>query len=494
MEKILTAQEMKRYDKETITAGTPALILMERAARAAFEILLEEFDTARVLILCGSGNNGGDGLAMARLLAAHLGHAEVCYLGVCTSEGKPDTDKMSAECAAQYAMLPSNVSVMTEPDLTGVTAVVDAVFGIGLTRPLAGKHATAVTAINAANIPVLAIDIPSGINADSGAVMGCAMKATKTVAIAAKKYGHLLFPGAQLCGEVTVADIGIEIGEAAGHLLEGSDLSALPPRPRRAHKGTFGRVLVVGGSKEMSGAAYLSAKAAYRAGAGLVEILSPEENRFVYQTLLPEAVLTCYDETNASDKLAPALTRADAVALGMGLSQSDMAKQLVADVLSTKDIPLIVDADALNLIAANLPLRALLYMRGNVIVTPHLAEMSRLAAKPVAEIAADLPHAAASFAKDSGAVVVLKDAHTVIAADGSLYVNTLGNSGMATGGSGDVLAGIIASFAAQGATAAIAATRGVLAHALAGDAAKKTHGNHGLMASDLPEALAEILP
>ncbi len=494
MEKILTANEMKRDDTEAIAAGTPALILMERAARAAFEIFLERFDTARVLIFCGNGNNGGDGFAMARLLAAHLGHAEVCYLGEYREDGTPNPAKMSAACAAQYQALPHTVSVTAMPCTAGVTAVVDAIFGIGLSRPLEGRYAAAVELINQMGVPVLSVDIPSGVNADNGAVMGCAVRATLTVAIAAKKYGHVLFPGVQLSGEVVVADIGIKLGKAAGGVLEASDLDKLPPRPRRAHKGTFGRVLVVGGSPTMSGAAYLAAKAAYRAGAGLVEIFSPEETRAVYQTLLPEAVLTSYNAQNATENLASALSRADAVALGMGLTQSEQALQLVTEVLATKDIPLVVDADALNLVAANPPLRALLYLRGNVILTPHLAEMSRLTATPVAKIAADLPRAARELAKESGAAVVLKDAHTVIACGEELFINTFGNSGMATGGSGDVLAGIIAALAARCTDKKNAAVLGVLAHALAGDAAMELHGNHGLMASDITESLSKILP
>lgn len=494
MEKILTASEMKQYDEATIKKGTPSLVLMERAARAAFEILLSDFPCRRVLLCCGNGNNGGDGLAMARLLTLHGIPATVCYLGAFTENGTPDITAMSAECAAQYALLPPEIPVLAAPDFEGVSVVVDAILGIGISRPLSGKILKAVQAINAAGLPVLAIDIPTGINTDSGAVMGSAVAATKTVAIAAKKYGHVLFPGTQLCGEIVIADIGIEIGEVRGQILEKCDLAALPPRPRRAHKGTFGRVLVIGGSRDMSGAALLAAKAAYRAGAGLVEIFAPEENRLVYQIALPEAIFTCYNDKNAPEQLKDALTRADAVALGMGLSQTDTARMLVEQTLSTNGIPLIIDADALNLIAADMTLRARLYLREGAVLTPHPMEMSRLSLLPLSEVMGDMPRAAQSLAKDSGKIVVLKDAHTVIAHEDGLFFNTHGNSGMATGGSGDVLAGIIASFAAQGATLSVAATCGVLAHALAGDVAKEQYGNHGLMASDIIDALSCVLP
>lgn len=493
MKKILTASEMRQCDAATILAGTPAMALMERAARAVLDVLVKEFDTENVLILCGGGNNGGDGLAVARLLTEAKKHATVCYLGALDESGAPDVQKMSEECASQYALLPDGVTVSAELTLAGVTAVVDAIFGIGLSRPLAGACLEAVRALNEANLPVLAVDIPSGINADSGAVMGAAVRATRTVAIAALKYGHVLFPGAQLSGRVSVADIGIFVGEAKGYLLEKCDLQRLPKRPRRAHKGSFGRVVVVGGSVGMSGAAHLAAKAAYRAGAGLVEIVAPEENRLAHQIALPEAVLSCYNEKNATNVLKAALERADAVAIGMGLSESETAGALVAAALTRGDMPLIVDADALNLISKSTILRALLCGRKNTVVTPHLGEMSRLSAAPTSQIAADLPLAAKIFAKESGAITVLKDAHTVIAVGEEIYINTRGSSGMATGGCGDVLSGVIASFAAQGAALDDAARCGVLTHALAGEAAVRLHGNHGTMASDVIEGLAEVL-
>lgn len=493
MEKILTAEEMKQNDNEAISTGTPSRVLMERAAHKALEELFAHFNTEKVLFCCGSGNNGGDGFAMTRFFAKAGGNADVCYLGEFDENGNPDTAKMSAECAYQYSLLPSTVKVRISPEFNGVSAVVDAIFGIGLTRPISGRCLAAIMSVNASKIPVLALDIPSGVHADTGAVLGAAIRAKRTVAIAAKKYGHILFPGTQLCGEVSVVDIGIPTHPSKGYLLEQKDLLALPQRPRRAHKGTFGRVLVVGGSHEMTGAAYLCAKAAYRAGAGLVEILTPIENRTVYATLLPEAVLTCYTGENVKEALKAALSRASAVALGMGLGQSELASLLVSETLLSP-LPVVVDADALNLISADQRLQAKLSAREQTVLTPHLAEMSRLTKQSVQEIASDLPRAARTLSMRCGSVVVLKDAHTVIASNDDLYFNTFGNSGMATAGSGDVLAGIIAAFAAAGACADTAATCGVLAHALAGDAALKKIGSHGLMASDIANGLCEVLP
>lgn len=494
MKPVLTAAEMKRLDAATIAGGTASEVLMRRAAEAVVDVLWQEFPTARVLFCCGPGNNGGDGFLAARLFAEGGGEALVLY-PFSDENGTPDTARMSTDCRREYERLPKSVPLLTAPDFCGVSAVVDALFGIGLTRPLSGEVLAAVNAINAAGLPVLAVDIPSGINSDTGAVMGGALRATATVAIAAKKYGHILYPGTQFAGKVTVADIGVPITDVCGAVLEAEDLSLLPPRPARAHKGSFGRVLVVGGSPDMSGAAHLAAKAAYRTGAGLVEIFAPAENRLVHQIALPEALLTCYDEESATALLEKRLAAADAVAIGMGLSTSKTARALTAAALAHPRLPLVVDADALNLIAADKELCTLLFLReAPTVLTPHPAEFSRLTGKPVAALLADMPCAAAAFARESGTVTVFKDARTVIADGKRLFCNVLGNSGMATGGSGDVLAGVIASLLAQGATAENAATLGVLVHAMAGDAAAKTHGKRSLMASDIIEGLSAVLP
>ena len=495
MQKITTREEMRLFDQRTISEkGISAISLMENAAKAALNILKASFDTTKVLFLCGSGNNGGDGFAMARFFANESGQCEICYLGK-MKDGKPDTDAMSPACATEYTLLPNHIKVSDTPSLNGISAVVDAVFGTGLCRDITGHIADTLSRVRESGIPVLAIDIPSGIDANTGAVLGTALPATATVAIEAEKLGHLLYPGTMLCGRVEVARIGIEIGETRVQRLERNDLSLLPQRPARAHKGTFGRVLIIGGSPEMSGAAHLAAKAAYRAGAGLVEMLVPAENRAVHQILLPEAIVTTYTDDTAAAQLAKALSRADAVAIGMGLSCSDTAATLVESALKDCEKPILFDADALNLIAARQELLALLYARqASTVLTPHLAEMSRLVGKSVFAIGANMLDSAADYANATGATVVLKDARTVIAGEGNAYLNTFGNSGMATGGSGDTLAGIIAAFLANKVSPTLAAALGVLAHALAGDAAKTIRGEHGLMASDIIDGLCNVLP
>lgn len=487
MKKILTASEMKQYDSETIKSGTPSATLMRRAAEAVVDHLWQHFPTGHVLFCCGGGNNGGDGLLAASLFAAGGGKASVYLIA--------NEAEMSRDCLREYKALPKGVNVQGSLDFTGVTAVVDALFGIGLSRPLAGAALDTVGAINNAGLPVLAVDIPTGVHADTGALMGDAVRATATVTMAYPKYGHILYPGTAVTGKLTVADIGVDAPKPKGALLEADDLSLLPPRPARAHKGSFGRVLIVGGSCAMAGAAHLAAKAAYRAGAGLVEIFAPAENRIIHQTLLPEALLTCYKAENAVELLEKRLAGADAVAIGMGLSTDETARALTATALAHCKVPLVADADALNLIAGDKALRTLLYFREEpTVLTPHPAEAARLAALPVSKVLADQVGTAAALAKECGATVALKDARTVITDGEAVFLNEKGNSGMATGGSGDVLAGIVGAFLAAKQPPLQAAALGVLAHAMAGDAATQKCGSHGTMASDIIEGLTAVLP
>ena len=494
MNHILTAAQMKQADQEEIQRGTPSQTLMERAARAATEILKRYYDTAHVLFLCGNGNNGGDGVAMARFLALENKTVSIFYTGAFL-DGAPDTSRMSTECARQFSLLPENVTVTSALETLGVTAIVDAIFGIGLTRPIEGALADLVRAVNQSGIPVLAVDIPSGINADNGEIAGCAIRAAHTVTMAAYKPGLLLYPGTALCGELHLANIGIPTSQPLAHLLEKQDLAHLPPRSPRAHKGSFGRVLVIGGSVGMSGAAYFAAKAAYRAGAGLVEIFAPAENRVIYQTQLPEALLTLY-HPEAFDKslLLAALSRADAIAIGMGLGDTPLTEELLALTLEHAKVPILADADALNVTAHSPTLRT--KMRTctvPLILTPHPGEAGRLLNLPIPVIRNTLLPSAMQLAAEFSAIAVLKDARTVITDSTRTVLNAFGNNGMATGGSGDVLAGIIAAFLAAGSAPIDAAALGVLAHALAGDAAKQSCGAHGLMASDIIQGLTQVL-
>lgn len=534
---ILTAAQMRACDRYTMdTLGVPSRTLMERAARGAVALLRERedlFPEGRVVLLCGSGNNGGDGFAMARFLredpAEPTRKAVAVYLGRLTAEGEPDTDSMSVECARQYGLaLEAGVPVVTaeglEHALEGAAAVVDAVFGTGLDRPLADGVAHALTAVAEAGLPVLAVDIPSGIHADTGRVMGVALPAVATVTMQALKAGLLLYPGADFCGEITVCDLGISLSPAErpyATLADGALLRrVLPPRRRRTHKGSYGLLALLCGSAGMSGAAVLATRGALRSGVGLARVLTPPENRVVLQTAVPEAIVTVYGGEGTEERtadapslsvLTAALAAADGVVLGCGLGTSSASLEALEAALGALpadgSVPVVLDADGLNLLAAHPALwdtPVLSNPRKRVVLTPHPAEMARLTGRTVGEILSDLPAAACGLARERGVTVVLKDAHTVVASpDGDLYLCAAGNAGLAKGGSGDALAGILGSLLTQSRhrlspdsdsplTVSHVAAAGVFLHAAAADAAAARLGEYALLATDVIEALGEV--
>ncbi|MBQ9779985.1 MAG: NAD(P)H-hydrate dehydratase [Clostridia bacterium] len=524
---VLSAALMRRCDDHTInTLAIPSQVLMERAARGVVEYMESRahifYDTGdRVLVLCGSGNNGGDGFAVARFLnEGTYGKARrvsVCYCGKIAPDGSPDKTQMSPECARQYeylcqALVPVFSHAQVEHSLNHADTVVDAVFGIGLDRPITGDTAALINKVNERHIPVLAVDIPSGIHGDTGEIMGTAIKASATVTMQALKEGLLRSSGASLCGEIAVCDIGVDLSPAAEHTVYAADhvllATVMAPRDRRSHKGTYGQLGLVCGSFGMGGAAILSAKGALHTGAGLIRVVTPACNREIIQISVPEAVVTCYDHENIQlQKLISAISGCDGVVIGCGLGKSQQALTLLGALLEAlpvrHDFPVVLDADALNLIAENPWLwnsRLLAEGKGQVIMTPHPAEMARLTQGAVGDILATLPETALAFAKEHGVTVVLKDAYTAVASpNGSLYLCPYGNAGMAKGGSGDVLAGIIGSLAVQkrkewGASRSLAeiAAAGVALHALAGDAAAEVYGEFAMTPSDLIEKLGEV--
>lgn len=523
---ILTAELMRQCDSYTInTLGVPSQVLMELAARKVAEHLEahpQRFPAeGHILILCGSGNNGGDGFAVARFLQEGTwGKARavsICYVGKLNPDGSPDKTKMSAECARQYeyactALIPLFAPAQVGHMLSQATVVVDALFGIGLDRPITGEPAALIHAVNARNIPVLAVDVPSGVHSDTGEIMGVAIKATDTVTMQALKAGLLRYPGADCCGHIAIADIGVDLSLATdcGSYLADQSLmtTVLPCRRRRSHKGTYGRLALVCGSLGMSGAAVLSAKGALRSGAGLLQVVTPAYNREVLQISVPEAIVTCYDsESPVSQGLMAELNTRDGLVVGCGLGTSAKAAELLGAILDTcpirPDYPVILDADALNLMAQRPHLwrtRLLTQGGGQVILTPHPMEMARLTGQSVRDILADPVACARALAVERGVTVVLKDAHTVIAApDGRIYLCPYGNAGMAKGGSGDILAGIIGSLAVQrrtelGGDLSIwdVAAAGVVLHGLAGDHAAEVMGEFALTPSDIIEAIGAV--
>ena len=481
---------MRALDRYTIESiGIPSIVLMEHAAMevvSAMEGCLE--GQPSILVVSGTGNNGADGLAAARLLRQKGCSVSIALVG--------DQERSTPEWRAQRVICEH----MGIPELTGpltaerisvsdFTVIVDAIFGTGLSRPVSGEALAAIAAVNAADAVTVSVDIPSGVSADTGAIMGSAVHADLTVALQAEKLGMALYPGHACCGRIVIRDIGIEESNARegcrAYTLGEEDLDGLPSRPEYSNKGTFGRLLIAAGSVNMAGAAYLSGLAAYRSGAGLVRILTVEENREILQTLLPEAILTTYKAGDFSlSRVEECCSWATAVVIGPGLGRSASVDSLLNYFLQYAEVPMVLDADAINILAANPGM--LRTLNKNVILTPHMGEMSRLTGVPIAELKKDIPAAAREFAAKYGCTLVLKDARTVAAdPSGRIYVNTCGNSGMATGGSGDVLSGVIGGMLAEGLPVKDAAVYGVLRHSLAGDEAAELLGGRAMIARDI---------
>ncbi len=494
MKYLVTGKEMKLYDENTSTHfHVPELVLMEQAALGFVRELfsLEEREHRhweRALILCGGGNNGADGLAVARLLSQRCRRVAVLLCGEGAGHSTSASYRVQREICEAY-----DIPIAPEfPEDQEFDLIVDAVFGTGLSRGVEGALAGILERANAADAWRVALDISSGILADSGAVPGAAFLADDTITFSFGKLGQFLWPGNERSGAVHIVPIGITeesfLGTKPGVIaLEQGDL-ALPGRRAHSNKGTYGRLLVIAGSVNMAGAAVLCALAAYRAGCGLVRVLTAEENRVIIQSALPEAVLSTYGSRIDEAQTAQELRGADAVVIGPGIGRDRRAQELLTAVLRCARTPLVLDADALNLLAENEKLIAALPERA--ILTPHLGEMARLTGKSVAFLQEHLCDAAAEFAHKYSAICVLKDFRTVTALpEGPCFLNLSGNPGMATAGSGDVLAGMIGSLLAQGMAAEQAAAQGVLWHGLAGDTAAERVGMRAMMATDIVDGM-----
>lgn len=508
-EYLVTGEEMQAYDTYTIAhIGIPAMVLMERAALETVSRIEEHLaempgcGEKTVLCVCGTGNNGGDGLCVARLLMDRGIHVEIALIGC--------ENHLSVEAASQLAILKQYGATWGSkvPDRE-YAVIVDAMFGTGLTREITGVYREAVDAVNEKDAFVVSIDIPSGIHAKTGEVLGTAVKAQETVCLAFLKRGLYLYPGTLYTGTVTLADIGITeksfqnvypgMYTRVGGTPELKKM--LPKRVKDGNKGTFGKLLLVAGSADMAGAAILSATGAYRAGAGMVKLVIPERIREIVQTRLPEALIQVYEN---GDGITPKevaefkknMEWADAVAIGPGLSLGESGGILLNLVLEQTEKPLIIDADGLNLLAKSTCLQKHLKDRTGtgaapVILTPHMGELARLLSRTVGEVTADEVESTMEAAEKTGCIVVGKSARTQVCQTGKpVFLNTAGNDRMATAGSGDVLTGIIGAFLVQGMEAHEAAECGVYLHACAGDTAAERAGGAGILASDLAREAA----
>jgi len=492
---VLTRKEMQAADEFTIKkVGVPSLVLMERAALAIADEAASLLEGALgvVTVACGTGNNAGDGAACARILALRGNKVYICCAG--DEKKRSEEFKSQLEWAFAAGVEEADFEILQESDV-----IVDALFGIGLKRAPQGEFAELIQIINMSRAKVVSADIPSGIDADTGMVLGCAVRADVTVTMQYAKLGCLIGDGAVKTGRLVIADIGIFPVENDVNVAEAMDDLELewymPFREEGGNKGTYGKVLVIAGSKDMAGASYLTARAALSVGAGMVKVIAPECNRVILQTLLPEAILSTYgSDEEAVAAVREALPWADSVACGPGLGKNPLTKAILKALFENENIRLVLDADALNVLAEEPDLMAKLPK--DCVLTPHLVELSRLSGLAVDALKADPRRTAEKFADKHRCVLVRKDARTmVVDAWGRCYISTFGNDGMATAGSGDVLTGVIASYAAQeeAATMLGAAIGGVLLHGKGGDKAAEEKGGISMTARDIIGGMEKVL-
>lgn len=509
--KVLTTSQIQDLDRQTIEEiGIPGVVLMENAGRGMTWHILDKFADLKpgpALVLAGKGNNGGDGYVIARHLMEHGWQVDTLVLAERSAiSGDAEVNlKILEACGGPVAFAPDNASL--EQGLAAIPQprlVVDALFGTGLTKPVGGHYARAIDWINESPAPVAAVDIPSGVDASTGKVLGKCVSADLTATFAFPKIGQVSYPGAGHVGDLVTVDIGIprqvhgQVGDDCLLVDEAVVRELLPLRPADGHKGTFGHLVVVAGSVGKTGAAVMTAEAALRGGCGLVTLACPSQVQPVVAGKLLEVMTVPLADSNgevsvqALPDLRQLLEGKQALAIGPGLGLGDEAVSLMRKLLGESPLPAVVDADALTALSGHLDMLA---QRREIatVLTPHPGEMARLANMSVQDVQADRATVARDFAVRHGVLVVLKGARTVIALpDGRLRINGSGHAGMASGGMGDVLTGLVGSFLSQGLSAEKAAVLAVYLHGYSGDRLAETYGDAGLLArdiiSDLPAA------
>ncbi len=495
MEFILTGRQIREWDRYVIDKiGIPSPVLMEQAAKAVAIKILDAQEGKRVLVVCGTGNNGADGLCVYRMLKIKGFDCDCLLLG--KEEKATEEFRLQKNILEHLSFPVSSPDQWKEIDYRYYDVIVDALFGVGLTRDVTGIYAEQIEKINQSGAYIYAVDIPSGISAEDGAVCGVAVKADCTVTFGYHKIGTVCYPGRQYCGMLQKADIGYPpLDEtvlphvAKAYSIE--DIDRIPSRCPWGNKGNFGKILVVAGSEEYCGAVCLAVSSAYQMGAGMVKAVTHIQNRQVLCSSVPEALGLYYGEMPTQkflEELEKSIQWADVLVVGPGLSMSSRAEEILSYFLEYhRGKPMILDADALNLISRDAEKKKKL--TSNMVLTPHRMEMARLSGKTLEEIQKNPAEAAKEFALNYGCTMVLKDARTIITDGEQLYYNTSGNSGMATAGSGDVLAGILGTICSWDMPQTEAVALGVYLHGLAGDQAAKCHGQRAMKAGDIAAAL-----
>ena len=507
--RILNAAQMREADRRAIDdIGIPSLVLMENAGRqavAAMEAMYSDLSDRRVGVLCGRGNNGGDGFVIARTLAQRGVDVAVYVIGR-VADVRGDA-RVNLEILGRLGLTVVEVSdsqawELHFSEVSDCTLIVDAIFGTGLSAPVSGFIESVITDVNTSGIPVVAIDLPSGLSADSAETIGPSIEAGLTVTLAAPKLPLVLPPGETRAGDIVIADIGIP-GDVLEHvdgprvhlLTRGSMRELLTPRAPDSHKGDYGRVLVLAGSLGKTGAAHLAAVGALRSGAGLVTIATPASCLPIVADMGAEYMTEPLDEL--SDGIDPScadrvieLAR-DVIALGPGLGTAHSTREFVRQLVDRATMPLVVDADGLNAFADD-PDRLTGREGRDIIITPHPGEMARLVGMSTDEVQASRLEIARNFAVAHHLFVVLKGHRTLIATpDDKVFINPTGNPGMATGGTGDVLTGMIAAWLGQLLDAEAACKLAVYLHGLAGDLAEADEGEVAMTSADVAGHLGD---
>lgn len=491
---ILTAREMQQADAYAIEVlKVPSIQLMENAAAQVVRVLRKRQPAAKsVAVVCGKGNNGGDGLAVARLLQQSGWQARAILVDR-SADLKPDPaiNWKRAVDAGVACSENANAAALAR-HMSECEFVLDAIFGTGLAKPLEGRYAEAVDAINRSKREIGSIDVPSGLSSDSGVVIGPAVRATWTLALAALKHCHVLEPAREYCGFVYAADIGIPTKSDLTLVRRAQSASGFPQRTAAAHKGTFGHAVIIAGSTGKSGAAYMAGKSALRAGAGLVTVASPAHVQPAIAALGPE-IMTLPVSGNP-DSFSPEcvtellhfLEDKQSFAMGPGIGEGKGTREVLHAVLSGCGMPAVLDADALNIVAEE-PLMLQPRKPETTVLTPHPGEMARLLRKSTNEVQSDRIAAARKAAADFGCIVVLKGYRTVIATPaGQAFLNPTGCHALASAGTGDVLTGAIASLLAQRVPPLQAAITAVYTHGLCGNLFERQYPNQALNAMDIP--------
>jgi NAD(P)H-hydrate epimerase len=511
--KVVTARQMQELDRKTINdIGIPGIVLMENAGRGTWEqikLYFPDVHKTRIAVLCGRGNNGGDGFVIARCF--YNAGCDVKAFLLSTVDRVGGDARINLDAFQQMGGSVEEIKDEAQWKLAGsclkhAGLVVDALLGTGLPSVVKGLYKCVIEDINAlSRVPVVSVDIPSGLEATSGKVLGTAVKARLTCTYGLPKRGLFLFPGVACAGAVEVIDIGIpeQLIEKQGlkeSLLEESSFAgSIAQRRPESHKGTFGHAFILAGSPGKTGAAAMAAQAAMRTGAGLVTLGVPQSLNAVLENKVTEVMTEPLPDSGEGflgkdswPRIRELLFGMAVVAIGPGLSERDETCGLVYRVLESAEVPLIVDADGLNAVAKNPDI--LRKAKAPVVLTPHPGEMARLMATTTKKIQADRIDHAREFSGRYGVIVVLKGARTIIAEPGGrIYINPTGNPGMASGGMGDVLTGIIAGLAAQGLSLDVASQLAVFVHGLIGDEIAYERGEIGIMATDLIERIPGAL-